>query len=333
MKTRKDGYTLGCQALIAACVPEAADGLGRLDANETAFLQRELEQVRSKVFEVEYPDNLALQFVPIATDIEPTADVFVMKIKDHAGRARIINADAQDLPLVETSVSEKYGKVYTLGVAFQFTIFELRRAARLGIPLEADKAKAARDAIELSIDDLLATGQSTLTGQTGYDMTGFINHSEVDSNPGVMHDWIDSNCTADQMLDDLNVIAAAPALRTLQIHKPNRMIMAPELYARLNSKRVDDTSTTVLKFFLQNNPFITGIDQWNRLTGAGGSSKHRVIAYKQDQDCVEAILPIRFEVLPPQQRGMLTKYDCIARCGGTRVNRPQSMQYADIAIS
>src|SRR5690606_39298439 len=60
------------------------------DANETLFLQRQLEQVRAKIFETEYPELKGRRLFPLATDIAASAETYVYFVYDMAGQAKVI---------------------------------------------------------------------------------------------------------------------------------------------------------------------------------------------------------------------------------------------------
>src|SRR4051812_40175246 len=65
----------------------------RLDADETNMLALALEQMRTKVYEVEYPETKVRQLFPIAGDIDPGAGSFAYEITDYAGDVAVISDD------------------------------------------------------------------------------------------------------------------------------------------------------------------------------------------------------------------------------------------------
>jgi hypothetical protein len=152
----------------------------RFDANETAWTDRQATQIRSKLFEVVYPDLKALQLIPLATDIAAEPGPYVYNVLDMVGEAKVIASGADDLPRVDVSASERSGKVVPIGASYGWDVFELRKAARLQFPLSERKGRAARQAVARQVDKMLASGQTA--SQTGLGLDGFIN------NDGPLHD-------------------------------------------------------------------------------------------------------------------------------------------------
>jgi hypothetical protein len=297
----------------------------RFDANETAFLTRQIEVVRNTVYEVRYPNLLARSFLPTATDIPSWASHVVQVILDSAGQAKVISNAADDIPRVDTVQSEESFKVVSLSDAWGYSLMDLRQAVATGQPLNDRRARMARRAIETAVDEILATGKLTTYGQPSLGLVGFLNSASV---PIVTssYDW--DTATADEILADLDALVVAPSQATYQLYETNTLLLPPKRYDQFVSKRIPDTNMTVLKFFLETHPGVS-VQKWYRLNGAGASSKDRCVAYHKSPEVVEAVVPLEFEQLAPQIKNLQTEVICHARCGGIQLHQPKGIAYMD----
>lgn len=308
----------------------------RFDANETNFLARQLEYVRATAYEVVYPDLKARSFLPIANDIPETADNYVYFVKDKVGKAKIIANATDDLPRIDSMMSERDGKVRRIGDSYGWDLDELAEAARIGIQLSDQKARDAREAIERAIDEVLCLGTTTHPSQVGKDfgITGLLNNADVVAqgiiNPA--NDPWSTTPTAPEMLADLNTMMNTIVNANSQSFLPDTILFAPAQFSLLASTPVgtDNNQMTVLRSFLLNNPYIKNIDQWYRLTGAGaGGTTDRAIIYKRDKSVLEGVVPMDFRQEAPQARNLEFVVPCRARCGGVKIYQPAAVRYAD----
>ena len=104
-------------------------------------------------------------------DIAAEPGPYVYNVLDMVGEAKVIASGADDLPRVDISMSERNGKVMPIGASYGWDVFELRKAARLNVPLSERRARSARLAIARQVDKMLATG--TTDSQTGLGLDGF----------------------------------------------------------------------------------------------------------------------------------------------------------------
>jgi hypothetical protein len=321
-------------AIRAALGSAGFVGVHRFDSNETAFLERELTQLRARVFEVIYPDRLARSFLPMATDIAPSADTYSFKVTNRVGRAKIIANGVTDIPRVDVNAFEVTGKVRTIGASYGWTVYELREAARIGTPLETMKAMSARDAVEDTIDEMLFRGDVTSVGQSNVGVTGLVNNTAVETLGVVpLTHWVQATAAA-TMLQELNTWVAGVVNQSFQKLLPDTMLLPPSRYNVIAQKAFSaDNEKTVLRAFLENNPYIKNVAQWHRLENAGASGKDRGLVYRRDPIVLEGVVPQEFEQHPPQAQGLELVINTTARCGGVKVYQPLGMLYGDFADS
>lgn len=309
----------------------------RFDANDTAFLERQLTYLRAKVQEVLYPENMAMQFIPLANDIPASADTYAWEILDKTGQAKVIAKGSDDLPRVDVSAQERKGTVVNVGASYGWDVDELAESARLNVNVPARKALAARSAIDLQVDNLLALGQ---TGQdVALPFTGFINNADVIAQGlqtavgAVTTPWIYGTTTAQNMLDTLNNAVNQVVVGSKQLFYPDTWLLPTNEFMIIAQQRVgtNENAETVLQAFLKNNPFIKNVAPWPKLVGAGHTPTtfSRGICYKRDPQVLEGVVPQLFTQLAPQPRNLDVVIPCKARAGGTMVYHPLAVQYVD----
>lgn len=303
----------------------------RLDANETAFLTRQIEHVRSKTYEVKYANLLARGFIPTATDIPSWAQNVVEVVYDSNGRARVVANGADDQPRVDVTASESTIKVVSLGAAYGFNMMDLRQAAATGVPLSDKKAMAARRAIDTAIDEILATGKLDSVGQA-FNGVGILSASVYGGSsvtPGTGASWFGQ--TVALILTDIANLLNKVDEETKQLFAANTVLCAPREWNILNTKEASSfTNDTIMTVLRRIYPGVT-FEKWHRCTDASGTpGTNRVLAYAKDPEVIEAIVPQEFEQIPPQLRNFETLINCHARCGGVRVHHPKAFAYMDL---
>lgn len=296
----------------------------RLDANESVMLARQLEHVYAQAFEVQYAELKARRFIPVDTSVDSAAEFFIYQMWDQFGMAKIISNYADDLPRVDLLAEEFPQKIKSLGASYGYSLMDLRRSVRHGIALDAKRARVARKAHEQAVDDIAATGNAAAG------LPGFLNNSNV---PTVSPDnapW--SAATSLEILADMNKLVESVVTATEETIEPDTLLLDRASFSIINTKPMSatgDTSKTVLKYFLENNPYIKNIDQWNKLNTAGAGSTTRLVAYRRHPDVVALVIPQEFEQLPPEQRNMEYVVNTHSRIGGVRTIYPLGIAYMD----
>lgn len=305
------------------------------DANETAFLERDLTYKRTTIQEVLFQDLQARTFLPIANDIPPNAETYSWKVLTQTGKARVGARGNKDIPRVDVSGDERTGKTVKIDAAYGWELEELAEAARIGFPLLDKKVNAAQRAIALGIDDVLATGQPN--GESGLPFTGFTNNADVTA-LGILNPagdpWTNSTTPADILLSLNNMVSEVITdIGNIQQLYPDTILLPTAQFLVASQVHVDTTNdVSVLRSFLNNNPFIKNIAPWHKLTGAGaGGTTDRAIIYKRDPLVLEGVVCLDFMSLPPQAQGFEMVVPCMGRAGGVKVYHPAAMRYADFA--
>lgn len=299
-----------------------------LDANETFFFARELEYVKSKSYDIEFPEMKAFRHLPISTEAGEGANAITYAQFEETGMARVIESYANDLPRADIRGKEYTTLVRSIGVSYGYSIQEIRAAIYVGRSLTQRQSNAARRANDQSINRLAWFGDDT------YNIPGLINNANIPATTvpadgiGASTLWV--NKTPDQILRDLNTITNGIVSLTKGVEMPNTVLLPVAQYTLIASTpRSSVSDTTILEYFIQNNPFITTVDWVPELAGAGVSGSDIFIAYDKNPDKLTMEIPMPFTQFPPQERGLEFVVPCESRYGGIIVYYPLSLAFGE----
>lgn len=298
------------------------------DAGETIYLARQLLEMETTVYKEVFPALRGREFVP-KSPMALGAKYFGYQEETMygGGQRKIITDMATDLPLVNVSRTETQARVYPLGRAFAYSVFDLSHAAYAKEPLDTTLATTARFAIEQDIDTLLQVGDAA------FNLLGLLNQSSTNTYVvpnGVSGSPLWKDKTSDEILTDLNGIAKAAHIATKSADMSTKMLLPLDSYELISTKPRSSTSdTTVLEFFLGTSRFIKSIDPWYACDTAGALGAKRAVAYRPEVDAVFYKMPREFQMLPAEARGLRFVIDCIAEYGGVHARKPKTITYAD----
>lgn len=306
----------------------------RGDAGETFFFARELEYIKSKSYDIEFPEMKAFKHIPISTEAGEGAQAITYAQFEEVGLARVIESYADDLPRADITGKEYTTQVKSIGVSYGYSVQEIRAAILVGRSLTQRQANAARRANDQKINRLAWFGDST------YNILGLINTPNIPAylvpadGTGASTLWV--NKTPDQILRDLNQITNSIPQLTKGVEMPNTVLLPIEQYTLIASTPRSSTSdTTILEYFIQNNPFITTVDWVPELTGAGiappsgGAGTDMFIVYDKNPDKLTMEIPMPFTQYPPQERGLEFVVPCESRYGGIITYYPLSLAFGE----
>tara|TARA_R110000868_G_scaffold269723_2_gene529137 strand:- start:2502 stop:3548 length:1047 start_codon:yes stop_codon:yes gene_type:complete len=305
----------------------------RLDADETAMLALQLEQLRARVYEAPYVQLQTLGAAPMSTDVDADAESFAWEEIDRVGEAAFIADDSlgDDLRSVEIKGAKQTRAIYTAGVAVHYTLADMRRAARAGKPLQARKLSAAREAFDRLVDRVAARGDAT-RGIT-YGLTNWAvgtGASQVRSTAMTSADWVTATASAQGMLDDLLAGLSAMATDSDGTFAPDTLALPMYLRLRLaHTMFTDGRPESVLERFLKVNGSVKRVIDVNRLKEADGTGANlsRGLFLATSAQNFEIVVPQPFTLRPPQEVGLGVRIMAIGRIAGFVIYQPLSMRY------
>lgn len=297
-----------------------------LDAAGDVFFARQLEFVQSKIYEFEYPELKAYQYIPINYNIPAGAEYVTATGFQSVGRARIINSYADDLPEAGVLGTQLTNPVVSIGTSYRYSHQEIRAAQFANLALPTRLAEAARRANDQKVNDLAISGSNT----DGVQMYGLTNNPNVPTvtvpadGTGGNTEW--SFKSAEQILRDMNLVVNQIVVNSNGVERPNTLLLPLAQYTLVASTpRSPNSDMTILQYFLLNNPFITVVDWLPQLAGAGVGGVDVMIAYERNENKLAMQIPLPFTQYAPQERNLEFVIPCESRFGGVVIYYPLSI--------
>lgn len=299
----------------------------QLDAAQNVFFNRELEHIAAETFDVIYAEQMIRQLVPVSHEIEPGAESYTYRQFDQVGIAKIVSDYADDMPIVSVLGKEFTSNIKTLAVGYFYTLQEIRAAAKVNRPLDAMKAKTARDAFEQAVDRIGTNGDAA----SG--LLGFLNQPNalsyvIPNGGGGQATWASKQ--PDEIVADITGITNFIFSTTKQVEKPDTLVLPTTQYDLIvSTPRSINSDTTIHDFILRTNPFLKSIVSWYKLAGAGAAGKDRMVAYTRSPAKLRLHIPLEQQPLPPQPKNLGFKVPTEGRIGGVVAMYPYSLCYGD----
>lgn len=299
-----------------------------LDSNESIFFERELEQIKSQSYDVLYPDLMARRLFPLDATTDTGAATVTYQTWDHVGMAKMIHSYADDLPNVELSAKETTRKIYGQGIAFGYSIQDIRAARMAGKPLEQRKANAARRQL-MQLENSLA-----FNGDSATEIPAFINNANFNSvtpvdGAGGTTDW--ASKTPDEIIADVTSMTSSIRDTSNGVEAPNTLLLPETQFTLISTTPRSSTSdTSILDFILKSNPWVSEIIPVYNLKGAAPvsasyDSEDVAILYDRNPEKLWLETPQDVEFFPAQEKGLMFEVPSHMRTAGVIVAYPKSV--------
>jgi hypothetical protein len=307
------------------------------------FLTNQAYVINARVYRTVFPDLDFNNLVYVDQSAPEWSLGMTTFVSNMVGRAEWGTGFADDMPLADVDRDRSDVRFRFAHVGYEYNIEELGIAQQLGVPLQGDKALAARRAYQEFMWNV------TLFGDTAKGMTGLINAPGVSSGlapadgTGAVTTWFDSNGnptkTPAQIVRDFNGMLTGIYTGTLTVEMADTVLLPFSTLAYLAATPMSSTNdTTLLNFIMENNimtlqsggsrrPTIRGL---LGLDTAGAGGTNRAVAYRNSEDVAKLHLPAahRFEAARPKGT-----YGFVVpgwfRTGGVEVQRTFAFRYLD----
>jgi len=306
-----------------------------VDAQQAlGFLVSQTAYIEAQVYEIQYPDIQYPNLIPVDTSANEWAKSVTYYSSDKTGKAGWFNHYGKDLHVADVERARHEVAIEMADIGYRYTLEELGVASMIpGTNLTTDRASAARRAYEEFVDSLAFRGDATknLNGIINYPGVTVVNAAEV---TGGNTDWDDKD--ADEILKDVNDALTGVYTASLTVEMADTILMPISALNLLASKRIPDTSMTIIEFLLKNNvyTFTTGRPLTLRgvrgLETAGVGGVGRMVVYRRDPAVIKMHIPMPHRFLPVWQTGpMIFDIPGIFRVAGVEVRRPGAVRYVD----
>lgn len=323
----------------------------RYDAAGTMFFLRDLTDIYSRTFDVKYGNLKARQILPFYSGIDAAAEGYVWRQYDKRSVASLVHDYASDFPNVDVLAKEVQARCYSLGSSYSYSIMDLRKAAKAGVPLEARRAMMARESIENAIEQIAFFGLQQIPGSTNGQALLRVPTTVSSTDPMAMfgltnfpgltvdmltNDWTQPTTSVSTILADFNAEQLHVVNDSLGVHSPDTLVLPLSMYARLSTtaRSVTFTDDTILQYMQKQSPWLKQVFFTSMLETAGLKQDNvtvgpRAILFERNEENIQFVMPQEFEQFPPQPVNMTFKIACHARVGGVRVSYPKAFRAFD----
>lgn len=323
-------------ALLGSNIPKALveDKTMRFDAAEDAsvFFARELDHIKAQSYDVEYPELTALTLFPISNEVSPGAETVTYYSYDKTGVAKIINNYATDLPRADVKGKPSTAFVKSVGDSYGYSVQEMRASRLAGKSLDVRKAEAARYAVDYTLNRIAWAGdkENGLIGILSPENDiPLYTVENVGTNEEPVTSWADKS--ADQILADINNMQKQVARTTKNVERPDTLALPADTYIDISTRQIPNTGYTVLKFLLENAPYLKNVVSAAELQADAGETnpyseqgKNVALLFKKDARKLTIEHPLPFYQYPLQAKGLEIEIPCEARTAGAIIYYPLS---------
>ena len=301
-----------------------------MDANASlGFVASQLNTILPGVYATRYPE---IRYQSLGISINTSANEWTKGIiqytSDEAGRARWIADRTTEIPVVGVSQGQApLAPIFMAGIGYDYGLEEVNQARILGQNLTNTKALAARRAYERFVDKIVFEGD-TVKG-----FSGLFNNPNVAVTSAPNGSW--ATAAEDDILADINALISGVFVATNEIAMANTLLLPSTSVQLLGSKRLGDTTETIMDFLRRSNVFTSETGQALTIRGmrgldtAGAGGTPRAIAFRNDSDVMEMHIPMPHRFLPVERKGLLFQVPGIFRLGGLEIRLPGEVRYQD----
>lgn len=304
-------------------------------AEYSAFLARQLEQIKANEYNVKKAPLKAFELMPISSEINPGAETITYRQFDKTGIAKIIAGYADDLPRADVLAKEFTSRVRSIGDSYGYSEQELRAAQYAGNNLTGMKRDAARRAQDEKLNRVAWYGDDEY-GLNGLLVEPNIPTGTADDNAGgTSTNWADK--TPDEIALDISAAVTDVIDTTNGAEVPDSIAMDIQSYRLLSTTRIGDSGDlTILEYVQKANPQITRWEWANELdaakrtaNGVDAFTDGVFWVYRYDPMSFTFEMPMMFMEHPFEKRNLEYVINCESRTGGLIVYYPLSMKIVD----
>ena len=304
----------------------------RFDGAEDAsvFFARELDYIKSRSYDKQYPELSALANFPISHEVPEGAETTTYYSYEKTGMAAIIANYADDLPRADVKGTPTTVPVKSIGTSYGYSVQEMRASRMAGKSLDTRKANAARYAADLKVNAIAFIGDSEtklLGVLSPENNVPVYTLSTVTVDDEQYTDF--AHKTAEQILADINGIVAYQAKITKNVEKSDTLMLPSSVYIDISTRQIPNTSVTVKKFLLDNAPYLKKIVEAPELEADADMTNpygvNVMLLYKNDPEKFSLEIPMSYYQYPVQNRNLEVVVPCEERTAGINMYYPFSL--------
>lgn len=315
--------------------------MGKCDAALAPIWAEKLRHVFPGLVQTLYPDLpvAAGEVLPIYSGVSPTDLVWEYYTIDGGASMDWIDDDGSIMPSAYVKATRHTGSMAEFGGGFEYTIFDLERAAAAGLPLATEKAARSRRAHDEFCQRVW------LFGDTRKGIVGLLTHPNIPvslaaAGASTSRHWDDK--TGDELIADVVAMLDAIPEQTVEQHHAARAYLPFGMIRKMRQLYVTGTAAGTVTY-------------WDRLLAlySGDDSGQGKVKFLGLNECqrsrrpssdpfpfggdfmfalpdagVDELCFVRARALsqrPPQEQDFKVKIAMHAKIGGVKVVRPMSV--------
>lgn len=302
------------------------------DSEEDAsvFFARELDYVKSKSYDKQYPEFTALKALPVTHEVPEGAESTTYYSYERTGMAAIISNYATDLPRVDVKGHPTTAFVKSIGDSYGYSIQEMRASRMAGKSLDTRKAEAARYAADRK------TNEIAFAGDKEHNLVGLLTTGNqiplytLSTTSGGSTAFKDK--TAAEILADINGMYAYQSKITKGVEKADTLMLPDSVFIDLSTRQIPNTDTTVLNFLRANSPYVKNFISASELEADAGAvnplNSNVMVLYTNSADKMSLEIPMPYYQYPIQNRNLEAIVPCEERVAGLIIYYPLSAMIA-----
>ncbi len=290
------------------------------------FFARELDYIKSKSYDKIYPEFTALANFPITHEVPEGAESMTYYAYEKVGMAEIISNYASDLPRADVKGSPTTAFIKSIGTSYGYSMQDMRASRMAGKSLDVRKASAARYAADLKVNTIAWAGDKK------HNLMGILSDGNniplytVKNGESGKTSWKEKS--AQEILDDINGMVGYQAKITKNVERADTLVIPPEQYIDISTRRLPNTDTTVRKFLMDNAPYLKKIISAPEVSGDSTDTNpygvDLALMYTNDPEKFSLEIPMPFYQYAMQIRNLEVVVPCEERAAGIVMYYPLS---------
>lgn len=310
-------------------VVDSVGQLYRADVETGRLAQQLVTVTLRELFRHEFPEKKWMNagLITLSTNVDEGATEFGYVESVHSGEAAIVADNATDIPAAEVTGRNNLRAVKTVADYVTYSTQDLRSARLQGLfDIATEKAVAAREAMDLKLNNLIRTGDEAAG------LRGITNAPGIVVQNAVNGDWQNPATTGEEIVTDVRTALNTIMNDTDAVEVPNTVVFDVASWTAVSTRvhLPDASDRTILSFLREAFPMIQRWD-WEpgmKTADAAGTGP-AMLAYRNNPTRVRAVFPMMARALPPQQAGLAFKLHFETRFGGVITPKPRSVLRLD----
>jgi hypothetical protein len=308
---------------------------------QLGFLTNQAYVINARVYRTVFPELAFNELVFVDTSAPEWSLGATTFVGQGVGKAEWGSGYADDMPLADVERERSDVRFRFAHVGYEYNIEELGVAMQLGVPLQGDKALAARRAYQEFMWNVALFGASVKGMEGLANQAGAVSGLAPADGTGGVTTWFDAGGNATktptQIVRDFNGMLTGIFTGSMTTEMADTVLLPYQTIAFLAATPFSANSdTTLLEWLLANNirtlqtgqrPMVRGV-LGLETAGAGGTA--RAIAYRNAEDVAALHLPAAHRFEGPRPKGT---YGWVVpgwfRTGGVELRRPYAFRYLD----